>query len=154
MVLLLVGGCKGRAYTGLLSADAVALRKAAANWQCRQSTLNPTRLGSPPLRLCDGAVADTQVGVLSDRQGLVLEVARGWKLASNPEAEFSRLRDVLARGTERPWCDTVGVMDARLWVDESTYTVLTRYGTPPGIALHRGLGTPYCRPGEAGHRSQ
>ena len=154
LALLVVGGCKGRAYTGLLRTDAVLLRKAATNWHCRPSTLNPTRVGSSPFRLCDGTVADTQVGVLSDREGLVLEVARGWKHLSNPEAEFSRLRGVLARGTERPWCDTVGVMESRLWVDEGTYTVLSRYATPPGIAVHRGLGIPYCRTDAGGNRSQ
>jgi hypothetical protein len=152
MVLAVVGGCKGRTYTGLLSTDALLLSKAAANWHCRPSTLNTTRVGSSPFRLCDGTVADTQVGVLSDREGLVLEVARGWRRVGDPEAEFSRLGEVLVRGTERRWCDTLSVIDSRLAVDESTYTVLTRYATPPSIAIHRGLGWPYCWHDPGGHQ--
>jgi hypothetical protein len=147
-------GCEGRGYSGLLGSDATILRQRAGDWKCAATTLNPTRVGSAPYQLCEGTLADTQVGVLSDRGGVVLEVARGWKPSRDPTAEFGRLRGLVARGREESWCDTLGVADSRVWVEDSTYTVLTLHRTPPSIALHRALGTPYCRSEQAGRKGE
>jgi len=145
LVVGVAAACNLSRYSGLLGSDAASLRHGASGWKCRTTTLHPAQVGLEPYRLCEGSVADTLVGVLSDRDGLVIEVARGWKPSTDPVIEFARLERALGDSGAAPWCDAVGATASRVWIGESAYTVLMLRATPSVIALHRALGKPYCR---------
>jgi len=144
-MVITLSACADRRYVGLLSQQANDMRNAGGEWECAATTINPTQFGAQPFELCSGLVADTAVAILSDGGGLVLEVTRGWSAPDDPVVAFSMLNAAndARLGSSVMWCDTVGLLRARLWQGDTTYTVLALHAVGK-LSVHRGLGVSYC----------